>query len=142
MAIVGILGILALLALSKPRVSLSHTAFARLGVVTDTEYLTLTPTGLLPAVEITEVQVLVDPVVVGTYAKLLVYLKANAASPLLGDFCRIVDDDTGAVVGKKKDWYLVANGDTWIAYYDKGLVDWNAVMPNRIWNLRIEVGTN
>lgn len=126
--------------LGMPRAKVSNVALTSLGVVTDTEYLTLEPVSLLPAVEITNVQVMEDPVP-GTYAKVWVYLKANAASPLLGDFCRIYDDDTGIQVGAKKNWYAVVDGDTWIAKYDWS-DDWLVLMPNRVWNLRIEVGTN
>jgi len=126
--------------LGLPRVKISNAALTRLGAVTDTEYLTLEPVSLLPAVEITNVQVIEDPVP-GTYAKVWVYLKANSASPVAGDFCRIIDDDTGVVVGYKKDYYIVGAGNTWVVKYD-GIDDWRVFMPNRIWNLRIETGTN
>lgn len=133
-----IIGLGLLYALTRPRVS--HAALATLGVITDTEYLTLDPVGLLPAVEITTVSISKEPVP-GSYAGVWVYLKANSPSPAAGVFCRIIDDDTGAIVGVKKNWYLVVAGDTWIAKYD-WVDDWNVVMPNRVWNLRIEVGTN
>ena len=44
--------------LGLPRVKISNAALTRLGAVTDTEYLTLEPVSLLPAVEITNVQVI------------------------------------------------------------------------------------
>ena len=135
-----ILGGLALYALTRPR-DASSQALVSLGSVTDMEYLTLTATSLLPAVVITTVQVKEDPVV-GVYPKIWVYLKANAGSPLLGDFCRIIDNDTGMVVGRKRDYYFVANGDAWVVYFDRGAIDWTMTMPNRVWNLRIEAGTN
>ena len=140
-AIVLVLGAFALYALSNPRATVSSAALAHLGVVTDMEYVTLQATSLLPDVEITNVQVLEDPVVVGNVAKIWVSLKANAPSPALGVFCRIIDNDTEAIVGVKKNWYLVVAGDTWVVKYD-GFDDWNMTMPNRTWNLRIEVGTN
>ena len=135
-----ILGGLVLYALTRPRVS--HAALTSLGVVTDTEYLTLTPAAAGPAVEITSVEVVDYSPVPGSYARIKVYLKANVESPILGDFCRIIDDDTGVVVGRKREYYFVAPGDTWAAYFDRGIIDWTMTMPNRVWNLRIEAGTN
>lgn len=135
----ALIGLGLLYALTRPKTS--SIALTSLGAITDTRYITLTPVLVGPAVEITDVQIIEDPVLIGTYPKVWVYLKANSASPLAGDFCRIYDDDTGVLVGVKKNWVLVAVGDTWIAKYD-GFDDWNAVMPNRVWNLRIETGTN
>lgn len=141
MAIAWILGgVLALLALSRPRATVTSAALARLGVVTDTRYLTLEPSVAVMAVEITDVQVVEAPVP-GTYAKVWISLKANVAGTILGHFCRIYDDDTGDLVGKKKDWPFVSAGSTWVVKYD-WLDDWNMKMPSRVWNLRIEVGTN
>lgn len=110
-------------------------------VITDTAYVTLEPVApLLPAMEIVGVLVHEDPVA-GQYANVWVSLKANAASPFLGVFCRIFDDDTGELVGYKKNWYLVAAGTEWVAKYN-AFDDWAVRMPNRVWNLRVEVGTN
>ena len=133
-----ILAGLGLYALTRPRVS--HSALTSLGVITDTYQLVLDPVGLLPALEITSVSVLEDPVV-GGYPKIWITLKANSASPILGDFVRIIDEDTNAVVGLKKDWYGVPSGQTWVVKFD-AYDDWSMAMPNRVWNLRIEVGTN
>lgn len=128
----------ALSRMSYPTVS--QAALTSLGVVTDTEYLTLEPSVVVLAMEITNVLVYEEPVA-GTYANIHVSLKANAASPLLGVFCRIIDDDTGEIVGYKKNWYNVAAGNEWVAIYN-AFDDWAVRMPNRVWNLRIEVGTN
>ncbi|MFH1547673.1 MAG: hypothetical protein ABIC57_04245 [bacterium] len=128
--------------MTRSRTNVSSAALASLGVVTDSRFITILPTSLLPDVEITGIQVLEDPVVVGTFAKVWVHLKANAPSPpILGDFCRIIDNDTEVIVGVKKNWTLVTTGDEWIAKYD-GIDDWNTTMPNKTWNLRIEAGTN
>ena len=135
-----ILGGLALLALSRPRVTVTNAALTSLGDVTDTRSITLLPAAVGPSVEIIGVQVLEDPVVVGTYAKVWVTIRANVGSPFLGDFCRIYDNDTNVLVGVKKNWILFA-GEEIVAKYD-GIDDWNATMPNKTWNLRIEVGWN
>ena len=132
-----ILGGLALYALTRPRVS--HAALVGLGTVTDTEYLTLTPSAVLPAVEIIGVEVIEDPVP-GVYAKVWVTIKQNAGA-IISAFVRIYDDDTGAIVGYKKNYLSFGPGDTGIAKYD-WLDDWSITMPNRVWNLRIEAGTN
>ena len=135
-----LLGGIALYALTRSRARVSHAALTSLGVVTDTKHLTLTPIVTGIAVEIVGVDVIEDPVP-GTYAKVWVHLKANATPPLLGLFCRIIDDDLGMQVGQKKNWYDKSVGSTWTAKYDAG-DDWGVLMPNRVWNLRIEVGTN
>ena len=129
---------------AMPRMSypqVSQVALTSLGeVITDTEFLTLEPSVVALAVEIVEVEVRTEPIA-GAYAQVWVHLKANAPSPTFGSFfCRIIDDDTGAIVGKIKDWILVFKGNTWIAKYTS-VLHWNAVMPNRVWNLRVEVGT-
>jgi len=135
-----ILAGMAILALSKSRPRVSSSVLTSLGEVTDTRSITILPTTLAPSVEIIGVQVLEDPVVVGTYAKVWVSIRANLGSPFAGDFCRIYDNDTGALVGVKKNWILFA-GEEIVAKYD-GIDDWNATMPNKTWNLRIEVGWN
>ena len=135
-----ILGGLALLALSRPRVTVTNAALTSLGDVTDTRSITILPAAVGPSVEIIGVQVLEDPVVVGTYAKVWVTIRANVGSPFLGDFCRIYDNDTNVIVGVKKNLILFA-GEEIVAKYD-GFDDWNATMPNKTWNLRIEVGWN
>lgn len=136
-----ILAGMAILALSKSRPRVSSSALTSLGQITDTRYFDLQPSALLAAVEITSVSILESPVIVGSYPKLWIYLKANSPSPILGDFCRIYDDETGVLVGEKKNWLAVFTGNEWIAKYD-GFDDWNSVMPNKTWKLRIEVGTN
>ena len=120
--------------------TVSQVAVTSLGVVTDTEYLTLEPSVTALAMEIIGVLVHEDPIA-GQYANVWITLKANAASPFLGVFCRILDDDTGEVVGYKKNWYAVATGDEWVAKYN-AFDDWSKRMPDRVWNLRVEVGTN
>lgn len=134
------LGGLAVLALMRPRAIVSDAAFARLGVVTDTEYLTLTPALEEPFMEIVLVDVIEPNPVPGTYAKVWVTIQQTRgiASSV---FCRIIDDDTGAVVGYKKDFVTYGSGDSKVVKYD-WVDDWSMAMPNRVWNLRIETGTN
>jgi hypothetical protein len=134
-----ILGGLALYALMRPQVSVSSAALARLGVITDMEYLTLEPASLLPDIEIIGVQIIEDPVP-DTYAKVWVSIVQNAVG-VKSIFVRIIDDDTGSVVGYKKNFITIGEGDSKVVKYD-WLDDWSVKMPNRIWNLRIETGTN
>ena len=140
-----LIGLGLLYALTRTRGVVSHSALTSLGAITDSRHITLEPASLLPDVEITSVEILEDPVVVGNFAKVWIHLKANAQSPQVGDFCRIYDNDTEVLVGVKKNWGMwpayIAPGDEWVAKYD-GIDDWNTTMPNRTWNLRIEVGTN
>jgi len=133
-----LLGGLALYALTRPRVS--HTALTSLGVVTDTEYLSLTPAAVEPFMEITNVDVIEPNPVPGTYAKVWVTIQQTRgyASSV---FCRIIDDDTGSVVGYKRDFITTGAGDSTVVKYD-GWDDWSMAMPDRVWNLRIETGTN
>jgi len=135
-----IIGIFALYVLTRPRTNVSSAAFASLGTVTDTRSITILPAAIGPSVEIIGVQVLEDPVVVGQFAKVWVTIRANEGSPFAGDFCRIYDNDTNVLVGVKKNWILFA-GEEIVAKYD-GVDDWNTTMPNKTWNLRIEVGWN
>jgi len=135
-----ILGGLALYALMRPQVAVSSAALARLGVITDMEYVTLQPAALLPDIEITNVQLLEDPVVVGNVPKIWVSIIQNATG-IKSIFVRIIDNDTEAVVGFKKDFITIGAGDSKVVKYD-WLDDWAMAMPNRIWNLRIETGIN
>jgi len=118
---------------------ISHVALTSLGVVTDTRYWTLVPSALAPVIEITNVQEIEAPVP-GTYPKLWVSIIQNAVG-IRNIFVRIIDDDTDIVVGYKKNFITIGEGDSKVVKYD-GLDDWSRVMPNRNWNLRIEVGTN
>ena len=122
------------------RTQISHAALTSLGVVTDTRYLTLMPSLEDPFMEITLVEVIEPNPVPGTYAKIWVTIRQTRgiASSI---FCRIIDDDTGEVVGYKKDFVTYGAGDSKIVKYD-WVDDWNMAMPNRVWNLRIETGTN
>lgn len=133
-----ILGGLALYALTRPRVS--HAALARLGVVTDTEYLTLTPALEEPFMEITNVEVIEPNPVPGTYARVWVTIQQTRGG-ISSVFCRIYDDDTGTLVGNKKNFITTGAGDSRVVKYD-WVDDWSMAMPNRVWNLRIETGSN
>lgn len=133
-------GGLGLLALSRPRARVTNAALTSLGVVTDTRYLTLTPAMAAPFIEITLVEVIEPNPVPGTYAKVWVSIRQTVGG-IASIFCRIIDDDTGQVVGYKKDFLTYGAGDSKVVKYD-GWDDWNIKMPNRNWNLRIETGTN
>lgn len=125
--------------LGLPRAKISNAVLASLGVVTDIEYLTLTPTMVEPFMEITLVEVKEDPVP-GVYAKVWVSIRQTRGYPS-SVFVRIIDDDTGTIVGYKKNFITTGAGDSKVVKYD-GFDDWNTFMPNRVWNLRIETGTN
>lgn len=126
--------------LGLPRVNISHAVLATLGVVTDTEYLTLTPALEEPFMEIVLVDVIEPNPVPETYAKVWVTIQQTRGYASYV-FVRIIDNDTGAVVGYKKDFITTGAGDSKVVKYD-GLDDWSTKMPNRVWNLRIETGTN
>ena len=56
-------------------------------------------------------------------------------------FARIVDADTGVIVCPMKRQYVQAVSD--FSFTFQGLApqgDWGAVMPNKDWNLQLEVG--
>ena len=126
--------------LGLPRARVSHAALATLGVVTDTEYLTLTPAAEEPFMEISLVEVIEPNPVPNTYAKVWVTIRQTRGGPS-SVFCRIIDNDTEAVVGYKRDFITFGAGDSRVVKYD-AWDDWSMTMPNRVWNLRIETGSN
>lgn len=139
MVLAWILGGLAVLALLKPRASLS------LGEGYLSSYnITITPTLVDISTEINEAGVdyplTLDPGFVPVITVPVNFYNTDAGTYV---FCRIKDTNTGEVLTKQKSSLIVFGGDgsrnfTFMGRPPGG--DWHAVMPSTAWNLTIECG--
>ena len=139
MAIAWILGGLTLLALLRPRASLS------LGEgYLDSYNITINPTLKDISTQINEAGVVypltLDPGFVPQITVPVNFYNTDAGTSV---FCRIKDTLTGVVLTKNKTQLILFGGNGSKTFTFMGLLpggDWNAVMPSTAWNLTIECG--
>ncbi len=138
-AIVWILGGIALLALSKARVSLSPLGLGE-GYM-DTFNITIVPTALDISTEIVEANVeyplTLDP---GLFPTVKVPVNYYNTDPGTWVWCRIFDSFTGVWVTNQLSFTNLLGGNGTHTFTFSSIEHWRAVMPNVPWNLTIECG--
>ena len=141
--VVWILGGLALLALLKPREYTVPPLSLGEGYM-DSFNIVISPTLKDISTEIDEPNVdyplTLDPGLAPTIVVPVNYYETDAGTYV---FCRIKDTNTGVVLTKQKSSLILYGGNGSKTFQFSGVLpggDWNAVMPNAVWNLTIECG--